>query len=105
MLGNAGKRYLERYREAQGAMVRAEGCRERCSGVGMGARAIAQARAEALYPHPRPRKLLPFLPPCLAHGLQKAHTRTRGVVPIFRMHARNRLLVLCWLPVHANEIQ
>lgn len=94
--------------EAQGAMVRVEGCRERYSGMGMGARAIAQARAEALYPHPRPRKLLPFLPPCLAHGLQKAHTRTRGVVRTFSScctHARNRLLVLCWLPVHANEIQ
>lgn len=51
------------------------------SGVGMGARAIGQARAEALYSHPRSRKLLPFLPPRLTYGLQKAHMKTHGLVP------------------------
>lgn len=94
--------------EAQGGMAREEGCREKYSGAGRGARAIAQARAEALYPHLRPRKLLPFLPTCLMQGLQKAHMKTHGAVPISSScctQATNRLLVILWLPVHVNEIQ
>lgn len=94
--------------EAQGGMEREEGCREKYSGAGRGARAIAQARAEALYPYPRPKKLFPFLPPRLTQGLQKAYMKTHGIVPIFSsccMCARNRLLVLFWLPVRVNEIQ
>lgn len=109
LLGNTGKRYLETFAGGTGRGGREEGCRDRYSGVGRGARAIDQARAEApLYPYPRTRKLFPFLPPCLTQGLQKAYMKTHGVVPIFSsccMHARKRLLDLFWLPVHVNEIQ
>lgn len=100
LLGNAGKRYQTHLQGAQGGTLREEGCRERFSGMGMRVRAITQARAEALglpcasNPNPRGRKLLPFLPSYLIHGLQKAYMKKHGVVIFFVnccMHARNRL--------------
>lgn len=44
----------------------------------------------------------------LHRACKKAYMKTRGAVPIFSsccMRARNRLLVIFWLPVHVNEIQ